>query len=81
MTISVLIDRVSNYVLNPVIALLFALALVYFFWGVTELIRGAEEDAARTKGQQHILWGLIGMLIMVGVGGIIAIIKNTIANI
>jgi hypothetical protein len=78
MTIDDLIDRVSTYIINPIIALMFALALIYFLWGGVKLIQNADNDTEREKGKQALFWGTIGMFIMVAVGGIVAIIQNTI---
>ena len=77
LTLDTIIARVSNYIINPLIALLFALAVVYFIYGVFTYMRGSESEEERTKGGQHILWGAIGMFIMVSVYGIIRLILVT----
>ncbi|MEK7107401.1 MAG: hypothetical protein AAB899_04425, partial [Patescibacteria group bacterium] len=35
------------------------------------------EGGENTEGKQHMLWGLIGMLVMISVFGILALINNT----
>jgi uncharacterized membrane protein YidH (DUF202 family) len=72
-----IIRNVNREILNPLIALLFAAALAVFLWGLVEFIRSAESDQARTKGQQHMLWGIIGIAIMVAARAIIFVIVNT----
>jgi hypothetical protein len=54
------------------------LALVYFLWGVVEYLMHADEPEARSTGARHMIWGVIGLAIMVGVFGIMNIIINTI---
>ena len=71
------LNRVSYYILNPLIGLLFAVALAYFIWGVFNFIRNQDSDAERETGKQHMVWGIIGMFIMVAVYGIIGIITHT----
>lgn len=72
------IRKINTYILNPVIVFLFTLAVVYFIYGVYEYVRGAGESDAREQGQKHMLWGLIGLSIMVAVFFIIRVMMGTI---
>jgi len=63
-------------ILNSLITLLFALATVYFFWGIVQLIAGAGEPKAIETGKLHILWGIIGMTIMLSAWGISRMVQN-----
>jgi hypothetical protein len=74
-----LADSVALSILNPIITLLFALALLFFIWGVVEFVRGADNEKIRAEGRSRMLWGLIGMLVMISVFAIVEIIQNTIA--
>lgn len=78
MTIDQFILNLANVILNPLIRLMFAVALVVFLWGIIEYIKGAGSPDSRKKGTNHILWGLVGLFIMVSVYGILALFKNTI---
>ncbi|MBU3969079.1 hypothetical protein KJ991_02635 [Patescibacteria group bacterium] len=73
-----LLNKISDQIINPIILLLFVLALLYFIWGVTQYVIKADSDEQREQGKQHMIWGVVGMFIMVAVYGIIEIIKNTI---
>lgn len=73
-----LLDKIKANILQPVITLLFALAAVYFLYGVYETIIGAGSDEARAKGRLHMLWGVIGIFIAVSANGIIHVICKTI---
>ena len=66
--------KVEVVILNPVIKLGFAIALVVFLYGVFEFIKGADSSDARKKGGWHILWGIIGLFIMLSAGGIMRLI-------
>jgi len=72
------VTRFNDVILNPIIGLLFALALVLFLWGIVEFFWQADSDLARQKGKSHMLWGLIGLFIMFAVFAIMKIIVNTI---
>lgn len=62
--------------LNTIVGLLFALVTVYFIWGVLTYVRAAGDEKAIEQGKKHMLWGIIGMTIMAGAWGIVAIIQN-----
>ncbi len=69
--------KFNDVILNPIITLLFALAVVYFLWGVSQFILNSESDEAREKGKMHMIWGIVGIFIMIAVFGIIRLIANT----
>jgi len=73
-----LLESIKTAIVDPIIYFLFALALVYFLYGVLELIRHADNEEARKTGQQHVLWGVIGMFIMISFYGIMHVICKTI---
>lgn len=73
-----LIIKVGQNILNPIVLLLFAAALVYFLWGVFVFIRDYDNEDARGIGARHMLWGIIGMFIMVSAFGIMNLIARTI---
>lgn len=69
-----LVTAIGEEILNPLIGLLFALALVYFIYGIVVFIANADNETEREKGKQHILYSVIGLVIMVGAWGIIELI-------
>lgn len=71
------IDNVVALIINPLIALLMAAALAYFIWGAALFILNAAESEERKKGKQHLIWGIIGIFIMVSVIGILRIVTAT----
>ena len=73
-----IIEKAVQVIINPIIQILFVVATVVFVYGVFEFIRGAENPEVRKQGQQHMLWGIIGLAIMVSVFTIVDILLNTI---
>jgi len=71
------IGNVNRLIINPLIVLLFALAVVLFLYGVIEFIANQDKEDKKTIGKQHMLWGIIGLAVMVGVWGILSIVLNT----
>ncbi len=59
--------------LNRLIPVLIALALVVFFWGLVKYIRSGKAAGAKDV----MIAGLVGLFVMVSVWGIIRIAQNT----
>ena len=72
------LDRFVEVIINPIIMLLFAVALLYFFWGLFRYMMALAQGDNPSDSKQHMLWGILGMVIMFSVGGIIGLIQNSI---
>ena len=73
------IGKVESQILAPLITLMALVAFVVFLWGVVEYVRNAESDEARAKGQQHMLWGFVGFVIIFGTTAIISLLTGLVA--
>ena len=73
-----LLDRIKVNVVNPIIGLLFGVAFLYFLWGVIQFIQA--DDKTRDVGKQHIIYGLIGLFIMVSAFGLTNFIIESIKS-
>lgn len=71
------LNKVNDAILNPFIILLFSIALLVFLYGVFQLIRNASDDKARTDAKMAVVWGIVGMLIMISAFGIIRLVLNS----
>jgi hypothetical protein len=71
------LDRIIQFIVNPAILLVFSLGFLLFMWGLVVFIANPEDMAKRKTGIQHMIWGVVGMFIMVAVGGIINIVVGT----
>ncbi len=76
-----LIDSIQVLILNPLIGLLFAIALVVFLWGLAQFIINSDNEEVRSAGKRHMIWGIVGMFIMVGAYAIVNILSNTLSTI
>jgi Fe2+ transport system protein B len=72
-----LVNTLATEILNPIVALLFAVAVVYFIFGVINYIANADSQDARETGQRHLLYSIVGLVIMAGVWGIIGLIFDS----
>ena len=62
---------------KSVIPLIIALAMVAFIWGVVQYVINSDEEAKKAKGKQFMIWGIIGLTVMVGVWGLVRIVGTT----
>lgn len=72
-----LLGKINDAILFPLMALMMAVALLIFLWGAFEYISNAGNDSAQSKGRQHMLYGIIGLLIMVSAYSILALAAGT----
>lgn len=72
-----IISKINQLIINPLITLLIAVATVVFMWGVWQTF-GSSSVENKKEGTEHIMWGLIGLFIMVSAIGILHVICNTI---
>ena len=77
MDISEFLNKINQFILNPLILLAFAIALLVFFWGIFQFINSQTVDASRDEGKRKIFWGLFGMFIMISVYGLIRLVLGT----
>ena len=71
---------IMSNIVNPVVWLMFGVAAVVFTYGVLQMVIKGNDPEARTSGQKSILYGIIGMFIMVSAWGIVYLISNTIKS-
>lgn len=71
------IGKVEQAIINPLITLMAIAAFVVFVWGVVDFIAGAGNEEKRKIGQQHILWGIIGLVIIFAAKALVMIMANT----
>jgi len=76
-SVDTFIANVNREIINPLILLLFALAVAYFLWGMLKFFSSGQNEERKTEGKQHMLWGVVGMTIMMGVFFILNLILST----
>ena len=78
MTIQEFVVLLNENILFPLIALLTATALLVFLLGCLQFMQSADNEEGRAKGSRHILWGLIGLLVMLSAFTILKLAAGTI---
>ena len=77
MDITTFLKNADQYILNPIILLLFAVSTVYFIYAVVKFLSLDPSDGERSKARDAIIWGLFGMLIMFSVYGLISFVLTS----
>ena len=76
--VTTIIGKIEANVVNPILTLFFAIALLVFIWGAFIYIAHADDSTKRSEGGKGMLYGIIGMFIMFSVFGIIHLITATV---
>ena len=79
-SVTTLMTSISRVIINPLIVLLFALAIVYFIYGLAQYLLQSDNEEIKKTSKQHMLWGIIGMFIMIAVFGILNIVLKTVGE-
>ena len=69
--------KIVSVIVVPLVSLVFVFAVLVFIWGVAGIIIHREDPERLATGRQHMIWGIVGIFIMIGFYGIIRIIANT----
>ena len=77
MTVQEFVRLLNENILFPLIALMTAVAILVFLWGCFQYMRGADNEEERSQGARHILWGLVGLLVMASAFTILQIAAKT----
>ena len=72
-----LINYVTCLINKSVIPLIAALAVAMFMWGVVQYVINSDEEAKKAKGKEFMIWGIIGLAVMIGVWGLVKILGTT----
>ncbi len=71
MTIRLFLNKFADVILNPLITLLFVLAVAYFTYSIIRFLSLEPGDNARNEARKSIIWGIVGIVIMISVYGLI----------
>lgn len=73
-----LVRRISVFILNPIIQLMTVVAVAYFLWGIVRYFLSKKQGEDTNQYSRHIVWGLLGLTIMLGVFGLMRLIAVTV---
>lgn len=74
-TLFTLICKIGT-LLNAIVPIMIALGVVYFIWGVVTLVI-ADDEEAKAAGKNRVIYGIIGLAVIIGLWGLVQILSNT----
>ena len=74
------IAHVINLI-NLLIPVLFGVAFIVFFWGLSKFILGSGKPEEIVKGKSYMFWGIVALFAMVSLRAILDIVANNLLEI
>ncbi|OGF51717.1 hypothetical protein A3I27_04845 [Candidatus Giovannonibacteria bacterium RIFCSPLOWO2_02_FULL_43_11b] len=74
-TIGSIVDTIIDF-LDSIIPILFLIATIVFLWGIILFITSGGDEEKRKEGRQYIIFGLIGLFVMVAIWGIVNVLVD-----
>jgi hypothetical protein len=68
---------VINSLVNELIPLTMALALLAFFWGLVKYIWNSGNEESKADGKKIMIAGIVGLFVMISIWGLVGIIAQT----
>jgi len=63
-------------ILNALVPIVIALAVLYFMWGVLQFISSGDDEEKRKAGRSRMFNGIIAIFVMVSIWGLVAFVGN-----
>ncbi len=74
-TVQAIICAIGN-VLDTAIPIIIVLGVLYFVWGVVTFVIASDEEA-KTTGRNRMIYGIIGLVVIVGMWALVGIVQRT----
>ena len=76
-----IVSALVTNIINPALLLLSGVALLVFVWGIVKfLLALSQGEKGTNEGKAHMLWGVVGMFIIVTAFGIFSLLSSTVAT-
>src|SRR3989344_2854780 len=63
--------------LNQLVPILVAIAVVWFLWGVVQFVTAGADEEKRKGGRNTMIFGIIAIFVIVSVWGLVNILEGT----
>ena len=61
---------------NLLIPIVFALALLYFFWGLATYILSSGDPEKKEEGRNKMVWGIVALFVMASIWGLVNFLQD-----
>ena len=69
--------NLTEDIINKLAPLLIAIAVIILLIGIINYIRAGDDEEKRAKGKNEMIYGIIGLFVMVSIWGLVAILSGT----
>ena len=63
-------------IVDILIPLVFALAILFFFWGLAQFILAAGDESAASAGKSKMIWGIVAIAVMASIWGLVFFLQD-----
>ena len=70
------LQKIVTEIFSPIYQVLATIAFVYFLYGGAKFIYDMNDPEKKNFGKSHLLWGTVGLFIILSVGGILQVFGN-----
>ncbi len=71
------VEKLNQVILFPLIYLMMSVAFLVFLYGLAEYVFGAANETKREAGRSHMMYGIIGLVVMVSAWGLLSVAAGT----
>ncbi|PIR38243.1 MAG: hypothetical protein COV34_01350 [Candidatus Zambryskibacteria bacterium CG10_big_fil_rev_8_21_14_0_10_42_12] len=65
-------------IIDLLVPIVFALAILYFFWGLAQFILASGDETARAEGRQKMIWGIVAIAVMASIWGLVFFLQDAV---
>lgn len=75
-----ILSNVVTEIFSPLYQLAVGISILYFLYGVVKYVMDLNNPEKETYGRSHLLYGTIGLFIVLSVGGILNFLNSSIGG-
>ncbi len=75
-----ILSNVVTELFSPLYQAAVGVAILYFLYGVAKYVLDLNNPEKQTFGRSHLLWGMVGLFIILSVGGILSALNNALGG-
>jgi hypothetical protein len=75
-----ILTNIVRELLTPLYQATVGIAILYFLYGVVKYVIDLNNPEKQTYGKSHLLWGTVGLFIILSVGGILRVLNSFIGG-
>jgi hypothetical protein len=72
-----ILTNIITQVFSPLYQVAVGVTILYFLYGVARYVVELNNPDSKTTGRSHLLWGLVGLFIVLSVGGILSFLNGS----